>query len=346
MIQLFKAGTSCVYNGITCEMQTVNEFGFEHYLEDGWHFTPEECYPKESKVPVLGPGTTTENMKKAKEETLEKVVDTALKETAEAEDALKKVKTRLSNKAKKMTTKAELINGAYSLLRISGITVDPSAEDNSLELERLEDMAEEFDGRNIQTDYNFEETPLVNSIHNLPRKFWFAYKSNLAVRLAPDFGKEAPPLLVSQQRAGFSFLSSFTAPLKETRYPNRMPMGARNSLRTQSWRRYYNESAEAPLGKGTITMFIDDIRDFMESWVAYLDSGETIASYTIEADTGLTINSDSNTTTAVTYNITATGLSTESSVDLLQVKIIITTSAGRVDTRLINFQLQDSTIRG
>ena len=54
-----------------------------------------------------------------------------------------------------MTTKADLINGAYSLMRISGITVDPSADDLALALERLEDMAEEFAGRNIITDYNF-----------------------------------------------------------------------------------------------------------------------------------------------------------------------------------------------
>jgi hypothetical protein len=45
MIQLFHAGTSEVHNGITCEMATVNEYGFEHLLDDGWHFTPEECYP-------------------------------------------------------------------------------------------------------------------------------------------------------------------------------------------------------------------------------------------------------------------------------------------------------------
>lgn len=245
-----------------------------------------------------------------------------------------------------MTTKVELINGAYSLMRISGLTVIPGGEENTLALTRLEDMAEEFHGRNIQTDYNFEENPDLNSLHNLPRKYWFAYKSNLAVRLLNDFGKTASPNLVAQSQAGFSFLSSNTAPMKEARYPSRMPIGARNSLRTQRWKRYYRRGAEAPLGKGTITMFIDDIRDFMESFVAYLDDGETIASFTIEADTGLTINSSSNTDTMVVYNITATGLSTENSVSLLQVKIVVTTSAGRLETRIINFQLQDSTIRG
>jgi hypothetical protein len=46
MIEVFKPGTSHIVNGITCERDTVNEFGFEHLLETGWFLTPEECYPK------------------------------------------------------------------------------------------------------------------------------------------------------------------------------------------------------------------------------------------------------------------------------------------------------------
>ena len=46
MIELYKAGTSHIVNGVTCQKQIVNEFGFEHLLEEGWFFTPEECYPK------------------------------------------------------------------------------------------------------------------------------------------------------------------------------------------------------------------------------------------------------------------------------------------------------------
>jgi hypothetical protein len=51
MIQLFHKGTSHVINDVTCEMQTVNEFGFEHYLEEEWYLTPEECY-EEKKVKI------------------------------------------------------------------------------------------------------------------------------------------------------------------------------------------------------------------------------------------------------------------------------------------------------
>ena len=243
-----------------------------------------------------------------------------------------------------MTTKADLINGAYSLIRISGITIDPSGDDLTLALERLEDMAEEFAGRNIITDYNFEQTPATGSLHNLERKFWFAYKINLAVRLLPDFGKQATPVLMTQYQASFSFLSSNTAPFREVSYPTRMPRGQANSQRSLRWSRFNVPESKAPLEENTITMYIDDINSFSESFVAYLDSGETISSYAITAEDGLTISTSANATPLITYTIQADGLSNEGSVGLLRVKIVVTTSAGRIETRIINFQLLDSDI--
>lgn len=243
-----------------------------------------------------------------------------------------------------MTTKADLINGAYSLIKISGLTINPSGADLTLALERLEDMAEEFYGRNIITDYNFEQNPETGSVHNLKRKYWYAYKINLAIRLLPDFGKEATPVLASQQQTAFSFLVSNTAPFKETQYPTRMPRGQSNTRRSLRWSRFYRKEAEAPLSSETNIMYIDDIKSYSESFVAYLDYGETISSYTITADTGLTISASVNATPFITYTITADGLSSVSNVGLLQVKIVVTTSAGRIQTRIINFSLLQSDI--
>jgi len=229
-------------------------------------------------------------------------------------------------------------------MRISGITIDPSAEDLALALTRLEDMAAEFEGRNIITDYNFEETPATGSLHNLERKFWYAYKSNLAVRLLPDFGKEGPPALITQQQSAYSFLVANTAPYREIRYPSRMPRGSANTRRSLRWSQFYVPESQAPLAGGTVVMYIDDIKAFSESFIAYLDTGETISSFTIEANDGLTITSSANATPLITYTIQADGLSSGGSVGLLQVKIVATTSAGRIETRIINFSLLESDI--
>ena len=243
-----------------------------------------------------------------------------------------------------MTTKAELINGAYSLLRISGITVEPSGDDLMLALERLEDMAAEFEGRNIVTDYNFEQTPETTSPHNLQRKHWFAYKANLAVKLLPDFGKQPHPVLLSQQQAAYSYLVGNTAPVRESTPSPRMAIGSGNALRRFRWNRFYRPEAKAPLSANTKTMFVGDVKVFSESFVAYLDQSETISTYTIEADAGLTISDDSNTDKFVTYTVTATGVSDGSSIGLLQVKIVVTTSGSRVETRIVDFTLEQSDV--
>lgn len=236
-------------------------------------------------------------------------------------------------------TKVDIINGAYSQMRISGLTVVPGAADNELALEVIESMAAEYEGNNICVGYNFEDTPDVNSLHNMEREFWFAFESCLAVRLSPNFGKAVPDSLLKNQRAGYSFLSSRTAPTRETQYPSRQPRGSGSTLRYNRWERFYRPQAEAPLESATHTMFIDDIDDFVEHFDAYLDDSETISSFTITVDTGLVVVSSSNTDEDVIYQIRADGNDGTKNDALLQVKIIVTTSDSRIQTRIINFSL-------
>ena len=240
-----------------------------------------------------------------------------------------------------MTTKVDIINGAYSQLRISGITKLPGKEELELALDRLESMAAEFRGRNICTGYNFEDAPDPNSVHNIERKHWYAYETNLAARLLADFGKEPTAALIAAQQSSFSFLSSDTALLRQTQYPARQARGSGNSLRYNRWQRFFRPQAEAPLSCATNKMVIDNIDNFVEHFDAYLDDGETISSYTIESDAGLTIVSDSNTNEDVNYQIQAVGTSGEEFDSLYQVKIVVTTSDSRVETRLINFELTE-----
>ena len=238
-----------------------------------------------------------------------------------------------------MRLKGELINGAYSQARISGITKSPTPEELKLALVKLEGMAREYEGRNICVNYNFEDTPDLNSLHNVEEKYWFAFTTNLAVRLLSDFGKDPIPALKTDQIASFSFLSASTAPIRQTRYPNRQPMGSGNDLRYSKTQRYYRPQPEAPLSCTTNTMFIGDIDNFTEHFDAYLNDGETISSYVLTNDNGLTITNDTNATPDITYTVEADGNNEEQSNSLLQVKIVVTTSDGRIATRIINFKL-------
>ena len=239
-------------------------------------------------------------------------------------------------------TKGDIVNRAFSTLRISGITVDPTPEDLELALMKLENMAAEFSGRNINTGYTFEDDPDPNTPHNMNRKFWSSFDNCLAVRLMPDYGKGMQPdiTLLRLASASFSFLSSATAVVKQIQYPSRMPMGSGSSISLK----FFEKQAEAPNTSLTRTMYIDDINTFVEHFDSYLNTGEDVSAYTIEASVGLTITSDSLTTPDITYTIRADGNSDGSASGLLQVKIVATTSDGRVETRIINFRLLVSSI--
>ena len=232
-----------------------------------------------------------------------------------------------------MTTKAEIIQAAYYRMRISGLTVNPSAEDMNLALHRLENMAEEWRALNIRTGYKFEDAPLSTTRHNVPRKWWSAYESNLAFRLLADFGKQPVPTLTMEKSTTFSTMSGQTAQIPATQYPSRQPMGAGNRFK-----RFYATQTVAPTEGTTNTMYWGDTNDYIEHFDAYLEYGETVSSYTIAADDGLTIESDSLTTPDVSYQITA---DSDSGINAAKVTIVATTSDSRVETRIINFNLVD-----
>ena len=237
--------------------------------------------------------------------------------------------------------KVDIINGAFSQMRISGITVDPSPEDLVLALRRLEGMANELYGRNVCTGYYLEETPDINAPSGLDKKFWYSFECVLAMRLLSDFGKgmQPDPMLVKNASGQMSFLYASTANPRQVQYPARQSIGAGNSLRYPH-RNFYAPTAEAPNTCQTNRMTVGDINDFIEHFNSYLVDPEAIASYTIEADTGLTIVSDSDTSPDIFYQIKADGGT--SNDGLLRVKIVMTTDTGRVTTRVINFELIDS----
>ena len=239
-----------------------------------------------------------------------------------------------------IATKVEIIIDAYSQLRISGITVQPTPEDLEVALMRLENMMAEWQTR-VCVGYNFEDNPDPNTEINVKRAFWHCLATNLAVRLIPDFNKAVPQVLMLQAGSSYSAMSGSIAldRLNQVPYPTRMPRGSGNTLRYNRWSRFYRLSDTNTNTCAVEQMFIGDVNDFTEHFDAYLADGETIASYSITSDSGLDIVSSSNTDNDVMYRIQASNPSSESSGNVRQLTIIATTSEGRIDTRYTIFQL-------
>ena len=243
-----------------------------------------------------------------------------------------------------MSTKGEVINDAYSQMRISGLTVTPSPELQSLALSRLEAMMAELEINNVCLEYNFTTVPDPSDETGVVLPFFLMMSTNLATRLV-DFNKVTPPALTAMASQSLSNATGWSAAqnVKQVQPSRRMPTGAGNNRTFARYNRFSRPIETPPISCDVIKMVVGDIGDYTESFKAYLDV-ETIASYVISSDTGLTIQSSSNNDPLINYRILAVSNSTNGIWQ--QVKIVITTSTGRVETRLIDFEITSNTTVG
>lgn len=239
-------------------------------------------------------------------------------------------------------TKSDIINDAYDQMRISGLTVDPTPEDTTIALIRLESMAAQFEARNICINYNFQNEPDPSDLTNVDLVHQFTLSSNLTLRLAPSFGKEIPQTLHSMASQSLSTSSSISASnsVRQVQAPNRMPLGSGVSNRYNNWQRFNRNPQLPPEECTTNIMIIDDINDFSEDFSSYLNSDEAISSFVMTVDEGLTLVSSSNSDPLIDYRIEA--VSNIGQGRWQQAKIVVTTDAGRITTRFVNFDVQNN----
>lgn len=230
--------------------------------------------------------------------------------------------------------KVDIISGAYSQMRISGLTIDPTPDDLETALVRLEDMAGEFASRNMSAGYILEEVPDPNSWIGIPRAFKQAYETNLAVRLIPDFNKQVPATLLAQASQAAANLAARTALQRETPYPRRMGRGSGNTLRFYRWNRFYRTASPDPAT--TNKLRVGDINQYFEDWADYLADFEFIDSFIIIPDQNLDVTDSAINNTRIDYTVSAPE---NNATSARYIDIQITTSNGRVDKRRIYFDV-------
>lgn len=239
-------------------------------------------------------------------------------------------------------TKGDVISDAYDQMRISGLTVDPTPEDTAIALVRLESMMAQLESRNICIGYKFSAEPDPSDLSGIELEHQFMASSNLTLRLASSFGKDAPMMLVNMANQSLATSSSVSAAnsIRQVQAPNRMALGSGVSNRYNNWQRFNRNPALPPEECATNIMAIDNIDDFVEDFSNYLNTNEAIASFVIAADAGLLLVSSSNNDPLIDYRIEA--ISNVGQGRWQQVKIVITTDTGRVTTRLISFDVRSN----
>ncbi len=244
-------------------------------------------------------------------------------------------------------SKVQIVNPAYEELRIWGITSNPTPSEKTMALERLEMMMWELFGQwNLAINYNFEQTPNLNSLCNVtPNYHWFMI-TNLATRLIAAFNKQVPPQLEAQAGQALSGAIGIHAfeVLQQIQPPARMPMGNGNTFRQPYWNRFMLPVNNAPNLPTTNYLIQGERQGYAEPFTDWL-GGNTISSFTIEADPMLTLISSAISGTSIIYTVSAPA-DTVSNGPLQQVLITVTDSASRVEIRLVNFQVNPAPIVG
>lgn len=242
--------------------------------------------------------------------------------------------------------KGDIVNGCYSQLRISGLTVNPSPSDTQLALVRLENIAAELElGRNFNLDYNFAlggQQPDSGDVHNVPLVYHQMLETHLATSL-PDFNKVIPIQLTNAAASAMSTASGVSARenLRQVPYPNRHARGSGNTnTRGNRWQRYFRPAVLPESGPQTNEMVIGDVNNYFESFAAYLNAGETIASFVFTQTDGLQVTNTAISEKRITYTVKA--LDPATPTPFQQVKIVMTTSSSRVETRFQDFEITDN----
>jgi len=242
-----------------------------------------------------------------------------------------------------LKTKGEHINKAYTELRISGITVNATPEENAIALDSLEDMMAELEDRNICLNYNFEETPDPSTNANVQRPYNNMIATNLAVRLLASFGKTAneTPSLFQQATQSLSWATNSTAVVNETKYPRRQAMGQGNTFRWNRWRRYFPEDPNVVISCETNNQPLNTIRDYTETWDTTLPTGETITSFEADPSNGLEVTASS--IGSDSRSIDFTVKSAKAGVQEITISIVtdVSTPENR-DVRIVNFNVENN----
>lgn len=242
-----------------------------------------------------------------------------------------------------IATKLDILDSALSKMSISGITAPPQASDFQTLLQRLEGLMYELEeSRNICCQYNFTEQPDTADSHGMDFGLFEPIANILALRTLQDYGLTPNPALLASAAAGVTSLSNQTFTLRETQYPRRQGRGAGNTLRYNRWQRFYRQPERPPLDCNTYCLQTEEINDFSESWIDYLKAGESIASHQISLTGGLTLISNSQDDNTILYRLRGENPSADNGSD--QVRLRITTSTGRVNERLISFEVLPITL--
>jgi hypothetical protein len=146
-------------------------------------------------------------------------------------------------------TKQQFVEGALEEIGMASYVFDLTAEQLEAGLHRLDVMMATWSGRGIRIGYPLSGTPAESQLAqltNVPDSANEAIIANLAVRLAPGYGKQVAQETKAVAKAAYDVLLAKAAMPKERKLPSTLPAGAGN----QNWDAPFVPEAEESIGSG------------------------------------------------------------------------------------------------
>lgn len=126
-------------------------------------------------------------------------------------------------------SKREIILAAFEEIGIASYVFDLQAEQIQSALRKLDSMMAMWESKGIRVGYAAVSTPDhsdMDSQSGLPSKAIEAVTLNLAIRLAPSFGKAVPMEIHKGAKQAYVALLSASASPVESVLPHTLPLGA------------------------------------------------------------------------------------------------------------------------
>lgn len=126
-----------------------------------------------------------------------------------------------------MATAGEVVNRALSLILVqpSESAIQPDEAASAIEV--LNDMMAEWDGLGVSVGYTVASN--LSTDITVPPYALHAIKTNLALRLAPEFEGNASQLLAVQADQAYKKLATIVINVEPSEYPCTLPMGSGNT---------------------------------------------------------------------------------------------------------------------
>lgn len=127
-------------------------------------------------------------------------------------------------------TKRQLVEAAMAEIGLASYAFDLMPEQRELALRRLDSMMAEWNTRGLRLGYPIPSNPAdsdIDSNSNIPDAAWEAVITNLALRVAPSYGKMVNPETKVTARHSLNTILARASMPPEMKLPA-MPSGAGN----------------------------------------------------------------------------------------------------------------------